>query len=306
MNAARSSLSLLLAGCWVGLALTSPADADADAKIVVLSFQGHDAAKVRSAVSQALASSGHAVAAGDTSFDDAAVLIGCDPKSDACADEVLSTLSIDEAVFGSSSKNGEIVVSRVERGKPRRQARVRLEHGQSLSAAVTPAVRQLYDEPRPVAEPAPPPLPPVSEPADEGAASRPSSHGAETSASGGSSGSRPYRTGAIVSWSGAGVAAVAGLLLWVNASDLQDDIDQAPDDTGEDRQKLRDLEDRAETSSDWGNAMMVVGAGLAGVGTYLWIKDRREQRPGERRASLRPTFYPDGGAGLVFTFEGGR
>lgn len=310
MNAGR--FSLLCLACAAGV-LGGLGRADAD--VVVLSFQGHDAAKVRGAVSAALESSGHTVTPGDTSYDDAAVLIGCDPKSDACAEEVLSTLSIDEAVFGSSTRGGEITVSRIERGKPRRQAKVKLEQGQSLSAAVTPAVRQLYDEPK--AKPAPivdpPPPPPESEPAVEKIAKRPapgrSAREAELAAESGGA-ARPYRTWAIVSWSGAGAAALTGLLFWVNASDLQDDIDRAPTSSMDDLNKLRDLEDRAESSSDWGNAMMVVGAGLAGVGTYLWVKDRRQQRSGSsQRAALRPSITPSlfpGGAGLVLTFGGDR
>lgn len=311
MNAGRLSLlSTLLVPACLALGLLGTAEAN----VVVMSFQGHDAAKVRSAVSAALESSGHPVTSGDTSFDDAAVLIGCDPKSDACAEEVLSTLSIDEAVFGSSTRSGEITISRIERGKPRRQARVKLEPGQSLSAAVTPAVQKLYDEPS--ARPAPAAAaPPNSEPAVERIAKRPVSGRsgrrgeAELSASE-AGGSRPYRTWAIVSWSAAGVAATAGLLFWINAGDLQDDIDRAPTDTQADLNELRDLEDRAESSSDWGNAMMVVGAGLAGVGTYLWVKDRRSQRTSSARAalapSLSPSLFPGGGAGLVLTFGGNR
>lgn len=314
MNAGRFSLlSTLLVPACLALGLLGAAEAN----VVVLSFQGHDAAKVRSAVSAALESTGHSVTPGDTSFDDAAVLIGCDPKSDACAEEVLSTLSIDEAVFGSSTRSGEITISRIERGKPRRQAKVKPEPGQSLSAAVTPAVQKLYDEPssRPAPANEPPPSPPNSEAAVERIAKRPVSGRsgprgeAELSASG-ANGSRPYRTWAIVSWSGAGVAAMAGLLFWINAGDLQDDIDRAPTETQDDLNKLRDLEDRAESSSDWGNAMMVVGAGLAGVGTYLWVKDRRSQRASSARAalapSISPSLFPGGGAGLVLTFGGNR
>lgn len=315
MNAGRFTLlSTLLVLACLALGLLGSAEAN----VVVMSFQGHDAAKVRSAVSAALESSGHAVTPGDTSFDDAAVLIGCDPKSDACAEEVLATLSIDEAVFGSSSKSGEITISRIERGKPRRQAKVKLGPGQSLSAAaVAPAVQKLYDAPsaRPAPASEPPPPPPSSEQAAERIAKRPVSgrsgpRGEAELSSSAAGGSRPYRTWAIVSWSGAGVAAMAGLLFWINAGDLQDDIDRAPTETQDDLNELRDLEDRAESSSDWGNAMMVVGAGLAGVGTYLWVKDRRAKRTSGARASLTPSLspslFPGGGAGLVLTFGGNR
>lgn len=307
-SAGRLALATLIA-----LAIAAAAS-PAEAKVMVLTFQGPNAAKLQSAVTAALQSAGHEVTAGDTSFDDAAVLIGCDAQSDACGEEVLSTLSVDEVVFGSSTKSGDVVLQRVVRGQPRRQTRTRVEPGQGggqLEAAVTPAVRELYEEARP-AEPRPSGEPAQPVPADlegEPAAPRraPSSPVETALRRDDATPSRPYRRWAIITWSGAGVAALGGLLLWVNASSLQDDIDQAPTNTPQDLQDLQDLEDRAERSSDWGNAMMVVGAGLAGVGTYLWIKDRRQQRASSvaRAPRLTPTLFP-GGAGVVLSFGGSR
>jgi hypothetical protein len=300
------------------LALTIAAvAAPADAKVLVLTFQGPNAAKLQSAVSAALQSAGQEVTAGDTSFDDAAVLIGCDAQSDACAEEVLSTLSVDEVVFGSSTKSGEVVLQRVVRGQPRRQTRARVEPGQSgagLEAAVAPAVRELYDsprpsEPRPVSEPAAPSTEPApSEP--EAPRREPTSPVEASLRRDDATPARPYRRWAIITWSGAGVAALGGLMLWINAGSLQDDIDAAPTNNQQDLEELRDLEDRAERSSDWGNAMMVVGAGLAGVGTYLWIKDRRQQRAAPAASTarapwLQPTLFP-GGAGVLVTIGGQR
>lgn len=300
-------LPMLLA-TLIALAISATA-APAAAKVLVLTFQGPNAGKLQSAVAAALQSAGQDVTSGDTSFDDAAVLLGCDAQTDACAEEVLGTLSVDEAVYGSSNKSGEVVLSRVVRGQPRRQSRVRVEPGQSgssLEAAVSPAVRELYDQPRPsepigaVAEPtaAPEPAespPPRSEPSPLEASLRRDEP----------SPARPYRRWAIISWSGAGVAALTGLVFWINASSLQDDIDSAPDGNENELRELRDLESRAESSSNWGNAMMVVGAGLAGVGTYLWIKDRKQQRASSvaRAPLLAPTVFP-GGAGVVLTVGG--
>lgn len=285
-----------LLGALVALALCAAAGA-AQANVMVLSFSGPDAAKLQSAVSAALTGSGQDVAPGDTSFEDAAAMIGCDAQSDACADEVLSTLSVDEVVFGATAKNGEVVLQRAARGQPRRQTRFRVENGQSLDAAVSPAVRELYGEPRAASEPAtpPPPLDPAPRRAPEpqdaalGRDSWPTA--------------RPYRRWAIITWSGAGAAALTGLVLWINAGSLQDDIDRAPDGTQAEIAALKDLESRAERSSNWGNAMMVVGAGLAGVGTYLWIKDRRQRRSSV--ATIQPTLYP-GGAGVLLTIGDNR
>ncbi len=295
--APRHRLLLALAFCatfTAALALAGRA-ASAEARVMVLTFSGAEGAKVQSAISAALIGAGFDVTPGDTSFEDAAILIGCDAKSEACADEVLSTLSVDEVVYGHAAKNGDITMTRVVRGKPRRQARARVVAGDSLDATVAPMVRGLFDA-EPATEPAAAPVaPPPPEP-----------RAAAITVERSDGPSRPYRTWAIVSWSGAGAAAVAGLLLWVKAGSLQDDIDRAPDDNQEQIDALLDLEDRADTASTWGNVMVVTAAVLAGTGTYLWIKDRKAQRSGKTAsARLGPALFP-GGAGLVLTIGGAR
>jgi hypothetical protein len=290
---ARPLLLLTFAAALLAVLALAERPAAAESKVIVLTFSGAEGAKVQSAVSAALLGAGLDVAPGDTSFDDAAILIGCDGKSEACADEVLATLSVDEIVYGGTARNGDITLTRVARGKPRRQARARVEAGQSLDAAISPAVRELFDQVEPTAEPEPPPPPPLA---------RPEPLAAPRSASG----ERPYRTWAVVSWSGAGVAAVAGLLLWVKAGSLQDDIDRAPDGNQQEIDDLRDLESRADTASTWGNVMVVSAAVLAGTGTYLWIKGGRTQRGDKAtRTSLAPAVFP-GGAGVMLTIGGLR
>ena len=271
-------------------------------KVLVLTFRGPNATKVRAAVTSALAAAGQDAAEGDTSFEDAAVLIGCDPTSDACASEVVSTLAVDEIVFGTTSKNGELTLSRAAANRPRRTTRTRLEPGQALEAAVTPAVHELYGDDGASDAPAPAPAPtapapvagePVSAPAPAAADadSAPLAMSAAAEPAG-----RPRRW-AMISWSAAGVSTAAGLLLWLRASSLQDDIDQAPDGTPAQVAELMDLESRADTAATWGNVMVVVGAGLAGLGTYFWIKDRRARAVA---TALQPMVM-DRGVGLVLT-----
>lgn len=266
-------------------------------RVMVMTFSGGEGAKVQSSVSAALIGAGHEVTPGDTSFEDAAAILGCDAKSEACIEQVLTTLSVDEIVYGSSAKNGDVVIVRAARGKPRRQTKTRVTSGQSMDAAVVPAMRELYGE----TAPPPPPAPPPPDEIKVAARTRPSS--SERSDTSGDIIERPYRKWAIVTWSTAGAAAVTGLIFWVRASSLQDDIDSAPDGTGDEIDALTELESRAETASTVGNVMMVAAAGLAGAGTYLWMKDRRVRKAS--RASIQPTFFP-GGAGILVTIGGDR
>lgn len=275
------------------------------AKVLVLTFRGANGAKVQAAVQSALVATGQDASAGETSFEDAAVLIGCDAASDDCADQVLTTLAVDEVVFGTSSKSGEIVITRAALGKPRRTTKVRVEAGAGLEPAVTPGVKDLYQEDAPQDAP-PPTAPPVASPPGEPDLSASSLETRAATTPEVQRGAAPRaganRRWAVVSFSAAGVTTMTGLLLWLRASSLQDDIDQAPDDTAAQLAALRDLEGQAQTAATWGNTMIVVGAGLAGLGTYFWIKDhRRRERPSA--AALRPMLLHDG-VGVVLTFEG--
>lgn len=289
---ATATLLALAVSAWAPLA---------SAKVLVLAFRGPNASKVQAAVVAALEAGGRDADAGDTSFEDAAMLIGCNPQSDACAAEVASTMAADELVFGTTSKSGEIALVRAGGGAPRRTAKVRPEPGASLEAAVAPAVRDLYDR-APADEPG-------DEPASAGttstasaetapeatAAALPLDVAARTS-SGGSTSRRAW-----IAWGAAGASTTAGLLLWLRASSLQDDIDAAPDDTAAELAELDDLRSRADSAAMWGNMLMVAGVGLAGLGTYYWARDHRvAEKP---RAALAPALFHHGG-GVVLTIEG--
>lgn len=264
----------------------------AAAKVLVLTFRGPNAAKLQAAVASSLAAAGRDASPSDTSFEDAAILLGCDPTTEACAAEVLSTLSVEEVVYGAANKSGEVVLVRVVAGQPRRTSTVRIDGEQPLEAALEPGVRELYaDEATPVAPPAPAPAPESAVPPP---AAGPPAGSWSTDAPTASSSKR----WALVLWGGAGTAALAGMGFWLHASSLRDDLDSSPDETAADRQRLDDLQSRAETSATLGNVLVVTSAGLAGAGAYFWIKHRRLRRDGA--ISVLPVLRPDG-AGLVLT-----
>lgn len=273
------------------LALLSVAS-PAAAKVLVLTFRGPSAAKLQAATASALTAAGQEAVPSDTSFEDAAVLLGCDPSAEACATEVLATLSVEEVVYGTASKSGEVVLVRVAAGQPRRTATVHLAPEQPLEEALAPGVRELYAvEQEATAAPLPEAAPePASQPP---ATASPSGSWATEAPTANSS-----KRWAMVLWGGAGVAALSGMALWLHASSLQDDIDSAPDDTPADLQRLDDLESRAETSATLGNVLVLTSAGLAGAGAYFWIKHRRLRRSGA--VGVAPLLRPDG-AGLVLT-----
>jgi hypothetical protein len=300
MNAERQLGAPRRLMCILAMAVGVILPSVATAKVLVLTFQGNDAAKVQAAVAAALTAAGQEATAGDTSYEDAAVLIGCDAASDDCADQVLDTLSVEEAVFGSAAKNGDVVIQRAVRGKPRRQAKVRIEGRQPLDAAVAPALRELYKEPTPVekAEPATALAEPAPAATAEAAAPPPTVEVLAPTPE-----EHPYRRWSILAWSGSGAALLTGMVLWIHAGSLQDDIDKAPDGSPVEIMALQDLEGRAATSANWGNAMVVVSAGLAGVGTYFWVKGRRPR--GAASAAIGPMLLPDGG-GILVTIGGRR
>ena len=87
-------------------------------------------------------------------------------------------------------------------------------------------------------------------------------------------GAHPHRSLAIASFIGGGVAVLAGIVLWIQASDNQNQINTHASSTSAEVQDLVSIEDKASTYANLGNAMMVVGAGLGALGIYFVVKDR--------------------------------
>ena len=99
---------------------------------------------------------------------------------------------------------------------------------------------------------------------------------------------------------GGGGAVALGFLLWNAASSTQRDIDAAPTRTQKDLADLRDLESRGDFYAAAGNVLVVTGAIVGGLATYLYIRDRRAATT---TARLTPTVMPHG-AGVVLSFGG--
>src|SRR6185369_2617758 len=76
-------------------------------KVLVLPLDGNAAAAQKSQLNDSVAKMAKAkidgdVTVGDTTFQETAAAVGCDPNAPQCADTVLSTLTVDELVYGTA------------------------------------------------------------------------------------------------------------------------------------------------------------------------------------------------------------
>jgi hypothetical protein len=201
------------------------------------------------------------VTTGDTTFAETAAAVGCDPHVPACADTVLTTLGVDEIVYGSADVGGGqtvVVVSRVIKGQPRRDQTVSIAVHASAETA-DPPLRPLFDL---TAPPPPPPPPTVVEPPKPQPAAEPTSFF--------STRDRKIGFGLV---GGGSLVVVIGLALWASESSLQSQIDGASTDSRDDVTKLLALEDRAGSYAWEGNVAVILGLAAAGVGTYYLLRD---------------------------------
>jgi len=264
-------------------------------KVLVLPLDGSaDAptkAKLNSVVQNLAKSIPGSVSNGDTTLAETASAVGCDPNKTACIDNVLSTLAVDEIVWGTATTdNGQttVVVRRATKGTP----------AQSQTAIIAAS-----EQPE-SAEPGLAPLFGVS-----GAVVPAGSGGADLGSGEGSGSSEPLPPPPpVVPWSsqkklGVGLAIggsaliVVGAALWASESSVQSDIDSSPDMTAADIQHLKDLESKASGYAWGGNIAMILGLGAGGYGAYLLWKDHKEH------AIVTPA-PPPTGTGMTFVLTG--
>jgi len=285
----RPSLLLVL-----GIAVLTATVAAGPHKVLVLPLDGNaDAAtkaKLDTIVQDLAKSIPGEVANGDTTLAETASAVGCAPNKSACIDTVLSTLAVDEIVWGTATTaDGQttVVVRRATKGTP----------AQSQTAIVASSEQPEAAEPRlgPLFGVTPTVVPPVG-----------SGSAAELGSDAGS-GSAPAPA-PVVPWSqqkklGVGLAiggsalVVVGLALWASESGVQSDIDNAPTSTPADIQRLKDLESKASGYAWGGNIAMVLGLGAGGYGAYLLWKDHKEH------TMLTPA-PPPSGTGMTFVLRG--
>jgi hypothetical protein len=267
-------------------------------KVIVLPLDGNAdaAAKTKlNAIVQNLAKSiPGTVASGDTTLAETASAVGCDPNKTACIDTVLTTLSVDEVVWGTATtENGQtrVVVRRATKGTPAQSqtAIVAAEKpesaepglsplfgGTSVAITTTNVTNSEAGSAAGSASAPPSPPPPPATPATPW------------------SSRKKLGVGLAI---GGGALVLLGAALWANESGVQTDINNAPDSTPADIAALKDLESKANGYAWGGNIAMVLGLGAGGYGAYLLWKDYKEH------AIVTPA-PPPSGTGMTFVLRG--
>jgi hypothetical protein len=256
-------------------------------KVLVLPLDGNASADRRSAVTSSLVKAakskvGGDVTLGDTTYNETAAAVGCPPETDACAEQVRTTLAVDELVYGSAdSENGTttITVKRVRAG-----------------SSVESQVTTVGDS-----EPADPALETTlggtAAGSGSGSGSDEAGRGSHTSGTGFFD--TRERKLAVGFLAGGAVSIAIGLSLWSSASSLQDDIDGHATTTSADVAALVDLEDRAANKALWGNILVFGGVALAGVGGYFLYKDHKNRSEPVLAPAPTPT-----GTGMTLVLRG--
>ncbi len=271
------------------IALVSSVMAQSGGKVLVLPLDGNASDAQRSALNKSVvklakANMGGDVSAGETTFNETASAVGCDPQLASCAEQVRTTLAVDELVYGTANTSDgttTVTINRVAAGgSPKTQISVISE-----------------SDPADQAEPGMAPL--FGAPPEEGSGSGSGSGSATTRPPTGPGFFDTKERKLALGFGGGGVLVLAiGLSFWSSASGLQDDIDTAPRSTITEINALKDLEDRAGSKALWGNIMVFGGLALVGVGGYFFWKDRKN-----RQAAVAPV-PTESGTGMTFVLRG--
>ncbi len=248
--------------------------AAAPRKVLVLPLDGNAPAAQRTALNTSIANLARTnldgdVTVGDTTFNETAAAVGCSPDQPACAETVMSTLAVDELVYGTATTQAgttTVIVSRAARGTPPR----------TQSASLGDAA------PGEQAEGTLGPLFGATGMAGSGAGSAGEPVGSGSATTGEPEvrtsffDTRERKIGFAVIGVGAATMLV-GLSLWISESSIQSDIDNHRTQTLADLRDLRELEDRAGTKALWGNILVGAGLALGGVGAYYLYKDHQNR-----------------------------
>ncbi|HEU0031601.1 MAG TPA: hypothetical protein VFQ53_13270 [Kofleriaceae bacterium] len=249
---------------------------------------------------------------GDTTFSDTAAVVGCDPATPSCSEDVRSMLQVDELVYGTATKDGDkvtVVVRRKIKGTSGPRELSVTMAAQDPAERVEPSLLPLFSgaaEPGTQSETVTPPTPTdTTTPTPTGDTTTPTDttvtaapDGQVTATTDGDS--KLKRNLSIAAIGGGGVVFLIGLSLWSSKSSLQDEIDNHPTDTLADFQDLKDLESKASSRAWLGNLFVLGGLALAGYGGWTFYQDRKA-----RRATVTPAPVEGGGAAVTITFVGG-
>ena len=276
----------------IALALVAATVGAGPRKVLVLPVDGSADAGLRSkltVVVQDLAKTSVSgeVTNGDTTFAETASAVGCDPNRPACVDTVLGTLAVDEVVWGTATPNADgsttLVVKRATKGTPPHEQTAIIAQTESPDVATT-RIAPLFGVTGTVALGSGSATTTEPEGSGSGAPSVPPSPWSDQ---------KKLGVGLAV---GGGALIVVGLALWASESGVQDDINNAPDQTAAQIQALKDLESKAQGYAWGGNIAMVLGLGAGGYGAYLLWKDHKEH--------TLVTPQPAPGGGVTFVLRG--
>ena len=310
----RLAIAILVCLALAPSALAGPA------KVLVLPLDGDADPDVRakySATVQRLARAlGGKVTPGDVTFIDTATAIGCDPKAPKCAEDVRATLGVDELIYGTVTRQSGklvLVVHRVAKGKPRRDATATLETTDPPERA-EPELAPLFRATAGTTTGAgtgTDGTPITGEPgAGDPNAGSPDGPGTGLPEGPGTGApvtpadkppSTPMSRNKVLGYAAIGGGATLVLIsfaLWSSASGLEDDIASYPVTDYDDFTALRGLEDKAQTRAWTGNAMFLVGLAAGGLGGWILYREHRRERKAQQTI-VAPAPVPGGAALLL-------
>jgi len=285
------------------LSLTRPAAA-APHKVLVLPVDGTADAATRAKLTTQIVKLAKGldgqVATAEATFADTALAVGCNPQVPGCSDQVIATLSVDELVWATATKDGgqtKLIVRRAAKGGSTREVSTTIAAGDSterIEAGMSPLFAPPGTAPEPASRPT---VPAPSEAAALPAG--PAEVAPNQTPPPGPDEDHGERNAGIALVTGGGVTLVLGLALWGSYSSLQTSIDNHSTQNRSDFDALKALEDRAGTYAIAGDCLVLVGLAAGGLGAYYLYRSNNQHRIVVTPA---PTAN---GAGLVLTIPGG-